>query len=214
MCAGHDSVYLVLKLVFSPLLWYYRLDLNLHVKEEIMLIGVTSANMDKLTPTDRVCTRLIPWAKIEVEGKKSPSMVNEQPEGDDEIIKGAENRIASYKAATTSKPDFIVSYENGIKMVKINGEEQWFDFVWVIVEDCSSGRRAYAFGQGVRFPTKFVEEARRLGFDKNTVGSVIARYACSKDSSDSQSLVTSGFVHRVETLELALKTALAQLLYP
>ena len=131
------------------------------------------------------------------------------------VIKiGAENRIQDCIAShNMSDCDYIVSFENGIKSVPISGEDYWFDFVWVIVLDCNTGHKSYAFGQGVRFPTKYVLEAKALGFDKNTVGSIIAKRNPTSNSSDPHYFLTGQQVKRQDILEQALLVALSQLYY-
>ena len=173
-------------------------------------VGVTSGNTDKLKPTQIAFNKLLE-EMVAVFGFKCLSFVNEQPENDEEILRGAKNRLEHFiNTQGTSKYDYIVSFENGIKyFLEI---DQWFDFVWVIVHDCKTGKRSYAFGQGVQFPSKYVLEAKRLGFEKHTVGSVIASHSTSANPSDPHHFLTGGRVKRADLLEQALLVALSQLL--
>ena len=178
-----------------------------------MIIGVTSLNNDKLRPTINVFTKFFPNRYIGVFGKKCPSLINEQPEGHQEILQGATNRIFSFENTPSEQsPDYIVSYENGVVSFDIFGEKEWYDLVWVIVKNCSTGQTSCAFGQGVRFPSQYVSEAKALGFDKHTVGSIIAKHHPSADPSDPDYFLTNGKVKRSDLLENALTVALAQLL--
>lgn len=173
-------------------------------------VGVTSENRDKLKPSHAAFDELFDDT-ITVYGYKCQSFVNEQPENDRETIRGANNRLEHFiNTQGVSKCDYIVSYENGIR--HIPEIDQWFDFVWVIVHDCKTGKRSYAFGQGIQFPSKYVLEAKRLGFDKHTVGSVIANNNIGVNASDPHSFLTGGRVKRTDLLKQALLVALSQLL--
>ena len=179
-----------------------------------MKIGVTSSNIDKLKPTQAAFNKVFRKVMVSVFGYKSESGINEQPVGDVEILLGAENRIQDCIAShNMSDCDYIVSFENGIKSVPISGEAQWFDYVWVIVLDCKTGHKSYAFGQGVRFPTKYVLEAKELGFDKYTVGSIIAKHNPTSSGSDPHYFLTGRQVKRKDILEQTLLVALSQLYY-
>lgn len=173
-------------------------------------VGVTSENRDKLKPTHAAFDELFDDT-IAVYGYKCQSLVNEQPENNEETIRGAKNRLEHFiNTHGVSKYDYIVSYENGVTFFP--EIDQWFDFVWVIVHECKTGKRIYAFGQGVRFPTRYVLEAKRLGFDKHTVGSVIASNNAGANASDPHSFLTGGRVKRTDLLKQALLVALSQLL--
>ncbi len=173
-------------------------------------VGVTSENTDKLKPTHSAFDKLFD-DMIAVFGFKCQSFVNEQPENDEETTRGAKNRLEHFiNTQSVPKYDYIVSYESGIRHV--SEIDQWFDFVWVIVHDCKTGKRSYAFGQGIQFPTKYVLEAKRLGFEKYTVGSIIANNNIGVNASDPHSYLTGGRVKRADLLEQALLVALSQLL--
>lgn len=177
-----------------------------------MLVGVTSSNLDKLKPTQSAFNKVFKSVMVSVIGDKSPSDVSEQPEGDNEILQGAKNRMTHFVLThNMSDYDYLVSFENGIKSVPILDEAQWFDYVWVIVLDCKTGHKSYAFGQGVRFPTKYVLEAKELGFDKYTVGSIIAKHNPTSSGSDPHYFLTGRQVKRQDILEQTLLVALSQL---
>ncbi len=114
--------------------------------------------------------KVFPKSEILVLGyKKCPSEVNEQPEGLLEIITGAYNRMLHLIGEVIIKPDadnFFLVIENGVSRL-----EEDFGLVMVSGPDL----KAY-IGETVRvkFPHEDFVEAKSLGFDKHTVGSVMA----------------------------------------
>ena len=77
-----------------------------------------------------------------------------------------------------------------------------------MIED-SRGKRSWAVSAGVEFPQNSVKEAKRRGFDKTTVGSVIAESG--GEATDPHSFLTHGLVSRKDLLQQALRIALGQL---
>ncbi len=178
-----------------------------------MKIGVTSANIDKLKPAQAAFNKVFKEVMATVIGAKCLSSINEQPVGDEEILLGAKNRLMQFiRTHDMSDYDYLVSFENGIRHVIVAEKDQWFDYVWVIVLDCRTGRKSYAFGQGVHFPTRYVLEAKALGFDKHTVGSIIAKCNPKSSGSDPHYFLTAEQVKRQDILEQALLVALSQLI--
>ena len=57
----------------------------------MITVGVPSKNTDKLKPTHSAFNDFFDDV-VTVFGDKSPSLVNEQPEGDEEILRGVKNR--------------------------------------------------------------------------------------------------------------------------
>jgi non-canonical (house-cleaning) NTP pyrophosphatase len=132
---------------------------------------------------------------------KAPSGVNEQPM-DDETVTGAFNRIA---AAKTMAPgaDLYVSIENGIF-----DEKGHFIDRPVVVVSRGSGDPQVTYGDGVEFPKDSVDEARRRGLDKWTVGKVMAEQGIVKQHDDPH-LSLSG-KSRTEYLRATVKAAAAK----
>lgn len=139
-----------------------------------MRIAVTSENKLKLRAV-REAALICGYEDVSVKGYSSDSMVGEQPIGD-QTKKGAENRIGSILATVGSEselPELIVSIENGIFFE----EGEWHDksvVVFLYLNEDSKPSLVSKFSESVVFPTEFVEEARSIGFDKITVGQVMA----------------------------------------
>lgn len=110
------------------------------------------------------CRRAFPG--FEIVPLKVPSGVNEQPIGD-ETLRGAVNRIDAARAAAPSA-DYYMAIENGL----FQEGSAYVDRAVVMVES-AEGIRCCTTSDGVAFPTEYVDEARRRGFDKWTVGRVM-----------------------------------------
>eukprot|EP01139_Manchomonas_bermudensis_P023756 Amastigsp_a841514_22.p1 type:complete len:178 gc:universal Amastigsp_a841514_22:853-1386(+) len=147
-----------------------------------------------------------------VHGVAAASGINEQPVGSAETLHGALNRLKNTIQAT---PDvawtYAVAMENGILETPLpDGSAVWTDFAWVVVERAADGKRSYAQSASIEFPLEFVERARARGFDRTTVGSVIATATgCNKQ--DPHAFLTGGARTRAAILEDAIKLALGQL---
>lgn len=93
-----------------------------------------------------------------IEMHKVSSGVAEQPCGHEETKRGAFNRLAATRAVLEGERcDYIVAIENGIVM---HNDNEWYDFAWILVEDCASQRIAAVMSTALRFPKQYVEQAR------------------------------------------------------
>jgi non-canonical (house-cleaning) NTP pyrophosphatase len=136
--------------------------------------------------------------EAEIVTVKAPSGVNEQPVND-ETVAGAFNRIAAAKEMSPGA-DLYVSIENGIF-----DEDGHFVDRPVVVVSREKGEAEVTFGDGVEFPKDSVDEARRRGFDKWTVGKVMAEQGVVKQHDDPH-LSLSG-KPRAEYLRATVKAA-------
>ncbi len=130
-----------------------------------MLIILSSQSAVKIQAVKEACAALN--IEAEVIGVKAASGVPEQPMNV-ETAQGAWNRIMS---ARKINPDgnLYLSIENGI----FEKDGGYYDKA-VIAAQTSKGVKFTAFSDGVQFPAACVEEARQRGFDKVTVGKVMA----------------------------------------
>jgi len=102
--------------------------------------------------------------------------------------------------------DFYVSIENGLTEVS---ENQWLDIGWIILVDSKTNRQFSGSSGGVIFETKFVEEAKRIGWKTMTAGEVMSKeLKC--DSKDPHSFLTNQRVSRCQFLEQALLGLIGQ----
>jgi non-canonical (house-cleaning) NTP pyrophosphatase len=152
---------------------------------------------------------LPPTVKREFHFIAAPSNINEQPIGYAETIKGAQNRLNNAKKDYKGDYDYFVSIENGIIPITTdNNEEIWLDVGWVLLEE-KGGKQYSASSAGVPFPNEFVNQAKKAGFDKNTVGSFLAKaYNC--NGTDPHLYLTNHLISRVTMLEQALLIAFGQ----
>lgn len=174
-----------------------------------IILGSTSKH--KIAALQQVFQEVYPDVQCFIKGVKALSGINEQPVGHTETLQGALHRLSHAKQLIQSESyDFVVAIENGIVPVEIEGVTQWFDVGWVIVENFA-GIRAFACSNGVEMGTRYVEEARKRGFDTTTVGAVMAEQCPGLEATDPQLFLTSNLVPRSEMLKQTLKTALGEL---
>ena len=173
------------------------------------------------------------------------SGVAEQPVGLVETRRGAENRLAGavdWILQTRPTPqsrrsrsaddeaagaipllEFAVGIENGIMEIPSadatedgSSESFWADFAVVTVQDVQSGQRSLALSSTVAVPTEYVEEAKRLGFERTTVGSLIAASGAGEgaivSAVDPHLALTGRLVGRHRLLREAVRVAFGQML--
>ncbi|HII71216.1 TPA: DUF84 family protein [Candidatus Woesearchaeota archaeon] len=140
-----------------------------------MNIAVTSENMLKVYSVKQAYEFL---KDAVVTGYKADSGVGEQPVGDD-TLRGARNRIVD---VCSRHPDLdrIISIENGI----FREGGQWHDKAVVLLFRPYEGTEHVAYSDSVVFPDRFVERAREIGFDRITVGKVMADAGHVEDPKD------------------------------
>lgn len=142
--------------------------------------------------------------KVDVVACNAPSGVRAQPVGFKETRDGANNRVAeASRKFSAEHPRAVVGIENGILF-----EDGFVVDVGIVVIRTPYGTY-YAQSQGVQFPEHCVKEAERRGFERTTVGQIIAeRYHC---NSDDPHLSLTGRSRR-EFLAEAVMTALVQMM--
>ncbi len=104
-------------------------------------------------------------AGVEVVSVKAPSGINEQPIGYEETLKGARNRLEFAENAVPNA-DAYISIENGLM-----AENGYIDKAIIVIQEGNVQQITYS--DGVEFPAEAVEETRKRGFDKWTVGSIM-----------------------------------------
>jgi non-canonical (house-cleaning) NTP pyrophosphatase len=103
--------------------------------------------------------------------REAVSAVNEQPVGEEEILRGAINRVFS---ARSIRPDgeIYVAIENGIEKTEVG---DWVDYAIVLAFAPAYGVISYVKSQAVVFPSEQVEKTAMKdgGFAANTVGKTL-----------------------------------------
>jgi len=157
-------------------------------------VGVTSENKLKVSAVRYAYDS---WnLAAEVVGYASFSGVGEQPINE-QVLLGARNRISDLRQKV-SDLDRVVSIESGI----FEENEGWVDKAVVVLLDTRSGKEYVAYSEGVVFPKEYVERAREIGFDKMTVGKVMADAGYVTDAKDPHKSISgkSRTQYIVETL--------------
>jgi len=102
----------------------------------------------------------------------SSSEVNEQPVGEDEILKGAINRALSAKKIDP-RGEVYIAIENGIEWNICS--EEWLDYAIVLAFIPTYGCITYVKSQAVAFPLEQVNKtySKEGSFCSNTVGKTL-----------------------------------------
>jgi len=165
-----------------------------------MNIGVTSENGSKIISVLRAYAYNNSVKRkdvLNIEGYSTDSGVGEQPIGEETLL-GARMRITDLNKKVKGL-DRIVSIENGI-FLELG---VWVDKAVVVIYNPKKDVEFMGYSDSVEFPKKFVERARQIGFDKITVGQVMADEGHVVDPKDPH-LSISG-ISRGKYLEKALK---------
>jgi len=179
-------------------------------------IVVTSTSIIKTGAVKKALNELFPTRTFEITAVKAVSGINEQPLNE-ETEQGAKNRIRSAESLLginqQDKTAFI-SIENGLFS---NENNEWEDKAVAVIK-LPDGKMSSALSpQGVPFPLEAIETARTRGggFEKNTVGSVIAEMYAARgiqiDKQDPHSALTEGAFSREDQMMSAIKEALLKI---
>ena len=98
------------------------------------------------------------FTNVEIYSAEVESGVPSQPINED-VFKGASNRIKAIKMVYGKEADFFTACEGG--MICLYGN--WFNHQVIIVED-SDGKKGIALSQGIQVPDKYVNEVIRTSF--------------------------------------------------
>ncbi len=136
-----------------------------HFQLTMLKIAVGSENAIKL---NAVRSGFGPLVATPI-GVNTNSGVPEQPEGD-ETLQGAKNRALATKAAHPDA-DIVIGIESGIFKHE-NGDYVDQAVIYGLVKT-TNWSELVVWSAAVKFDTYYVEEARRRGFDKHTVGMIM-----------------------------------------
>ena len=168
-----------------------------------LVLGSTSSH--KLDAVRQACHSL--GLQVTIEGIKAASGQNEQPVGFKETFAGALTRAQAARSRDTQA--VAIGIESGI--FHIPRSTITLDIA-VIVLLTLDGLQIVTTTNGVQFPKECVKIAKKRGFNKTTVGAVIAE-KFGGDPNDPHATITQGKVTRTGTLIPALVSALEQLGY-
>jgi MGT family glycosyltransferase len=184
---------------------------------EILKKGVyVTSNKDiKKDATHLAILEVHPDIDFTVTGIMPKMKVNEQLVDIEETVFETIHRLLSLKKeldATNTQYGVIVSTCNGIKQIG----EDWHDVAVVVIMDIN-GRTSIAQSELFPFPREFVNIARKRGFEKVTIGSIIAEYAYRHGATkpdlnqDAESYLSDGKISRKDILRNAIHRAFIQL---
>ncbi len=121
--------------------------------------------------------------RVDLVSVDAKSGVNAQPV-DGETYAGALNRIADARRICNKRQNhWVIAIESGIFGQQTNSQQTWADRAVVIVES-PGGWQYRADSLPAILPTPFVDAARAKGFDKTTVGSVMAETSAVASAND------------------------------
>jgi len=160
-----------------------------------MVVGVTSINQIKLDAVKRAFH--LSGIKAKVVGFPSNSGVGENPVNE-KTLEGARNRI-KYLKKRLSEFDYIVSIENGL----FREDEKWLDKGVVVIFNPKTKEEFVEYSDSVPIPSEYVEKAKKIGFEKITVGKVMQRAGVVSNDADPHVSITG--IPRQKYLEETIK---------
>lgn len=161
------------------------------------MIALGSTSEVKVQAVMMACDRLkidcviIPYA--------ASSLVNVQPV-DEEILMGAGNRVLAVREKYPEA--YCVGIENGLMQFG----EIWMD-VAIVVAKSPVGNERHALSEGVEVDEHIVAETKLRGFDRCTIGEVVAEWL-SGNKHDQHHKLTHGKTDRVTILAAAVHEVL------
>ncbi len=165
---------------------------------ENIILGSTSNY--KLESIKKACINL--GLSFNVLGIKTKSGQNEQPFGVDETFAGA---LARAKSAQEAYPlEIAIGIESGI--ISTN-KPKAISLDLAIIVLLFKEQMIVTTSNGMVFPQKYVNAAKRKGFQNVTVGSVVAS-KIGGDATDPHSILSNGALSRQETLVKAIEVSL------
>jgi inosine/xanthosine triphosphatase len=166
-----------------------------------MKIAVTSENKLKIDAVKKAYSSLN--VKIEIVGYKADSKVGEQPINE-QTLKGAKNRITDLNSRIEDF-DRIISIESGL----FEEKGEWIDKAVVVIFNTHTKEENLKYSKGIIFPKNFVEEARKIGFEKITVGTVMEKAGHVKNNKDPHLTITG--ISRQVYIEETVKELVAEI---
>lgn len=164
-----------------------------------MRVAVGSTSPSKIRATEAVVHKAFPGARVET--VPVVSRVRAQPIGDEETIRGAEQRAREARQAVDA--DIGVGIEGGVHS---DPRGEWM-CIWVAVSH-RDGRESLAGGLRLRLPAWLA--ARALAGEE--LGAVVDALLKTDDAHEALGaigMLTGGLINRQSALEQALAAALA-----
>lgn len=142
---------------------------------------------------------------VDIAGYKTESGVSAQPQGINEITRGATNRMGAVQRVHPDA-DLCIGIESGI----IEEFGRWFDIACVAVLEPKNARTALSYSAHFPIPAWMVTLAL---FKKTDLGNV-ARDLVGGGEKDPIALLSNGTIFREHLVGHAVQYALVEILYP
>jgi non-canonical (house-cleaning) NTP pyrophosphatase len=172
-----------------------------------LLFTLGSKNSHKFLALYRALEQLpLEHPESYIETANASSLVNQQPFGPEETLRGARNRAIF---AEVHRPNTVaIGIENGLFAI----DDEFADCAVIVAR--IPGIEIVEISDGVNMPKKIVEETRRRGFEQVTAGQVLAALCPEADPNDPHRFLTDGQHNRVSLLVPALLRAIRQIIKP
>jgi inosine/xanthosine triphosphatase len=164
-------------------------------------IAVASQNPVKLNAVLGGFERMFPQETFEVRGVDVNSGVNSQPMGDEETLRGANQRVAEAMGSVRD-----VDYWVGIEGGAIEDDGDLYAFAWVVVQ---SAQRCSRSRTGTFLIPPQVADLVRKGLELGDADDVVFKRKNSKQADGAIGLLTGGVLDRAGFYEHAVLLALA-----
>jgi len=162
-------------------------------------IIIASKNPAKIKAVENAFSKVFPNETFDYEGISVPSGVPEQPIGEEETLKGAENRVNNAKNEFAA--DFWVGLEGGVA----NSGTQLEAFAWMVIRS----NEMYGKGRtGSFFLPQKVAELVHSGMELGHADDVVFGQSNSKQKGGAVGLLTNNLLTRTTYYEQALILAL------
>jgi len=179
--------------------------------EESLLVVLASADAQEVSAAQEVFGRALAASVLGVDIATRDG--EWQPVGHDETFGAALQRLELLDLALARVPEasparraaYLGAVHSGLLPVSAGGEERWFLFYWVVVQEVASGRRASAMSAGIQLSHSLVDKARESRFTESVVS--LARKLTGDDSGDEVIDVQERLTHRLMTLHAQLTEA-------
>jgi len=170
------------------------------------IIKVASKNPVKVQSVEQAFKTLFPKQACEIEGISIPSLVNDQPMGNEETFQGALNRA---KGAQKKHPkaDFCVGIEGGNIM---HGQDMEV-MAWIVV--LSKTKQGKARTAGFFLPPSIIDLIHK-GYELGHADDIVFGVDNSKQGSGSCGLLTNGAIDRLNLYKPAVIMAFIPFLQP
>lgn len=173
----------------------------------LKVVAVGSSNPVKVAAVRAVFGRVAPHARIEA--RSVPSMVRDQPFGDEETIRGALARARGAREALDA--ELGIGIEGGV--VELEADQTLRTCAWAAAVD-ASGRQGVGGSLAMPLPRAVAELIRDSGLELGVAMDRVTGEHNTKQRQGAVGILTAGLVDRQAAYEVLVTYALAPFLTP